>query len=146
METQTLDQTTDSSIGGSELNNQRPGMLKILCRLTYIGSGIGVLASLLMTFMAHALSQWVQLIPGLSSLVGGGVAYSIVSLLLSAATLYAAIQMWNLKKLGFFIYIGAQVVAILLPIVWLGAEFGWMSVLITGTFITLYGLNLKHME
>jgi hypothetical protein len=60
-------------------------------------------------------------------------------------------MMWNLKRTGYWIYIVASVVGLILPFVFLG--FSTLSLLslgfgafITILFIVLYGLNLKHMS
>lgn len=116
--------------------NQRPTFLTVLCILTFIGSGLGLLFGLIGLVAAGALESVAQYIPvGVDS----GLFKSIILLVLMAASLYGAIQMWNLKKLGFYIYVGANVILLILG-------FSIWSLIFTALFIVLYGLNLKHLE
>jgi len=84
-------------------------------------------------------------IPGLGAAMAGGTAYFAIGTVLAAASLYGAIQMWKLKKMGFFIYAGASVVSIILPLVF-GLPFSAMGAVIPVLFIVLYYLNVKHMN
>ena len=74
-----------------------------------------------------------------------------IGLITSALSLLGVWMMWNLKRTGYWIYIVASVVGLILPFVFLG--FSTLSLLslgfgafITVLFIVLYGLNLKHMS
>lgn len=66
-------------------------------------------------------------------------------------SLFGVWQMWNLKKMGFWIYVLAAVIGLVLPLVLMGG--GLLAILGIGAvglvsllFIILYGLNLKHMS
>ena len=124
---------------------KRPVLLTVLCILTYIGSGLGILGGLLMVIGAGGALSFLGRIPGFGG--GGGLmSYSIVSLLLAVVLLFSAIQMWKLKKLGFYLYATVKVIGFILPIVWLGLPFNIVSLIIIAVFIVLYGLNLKAMS
>lgn len=123
---------------------KRPVFLTVLCILTFVGSGLGLLTSLLMVVGVGALMDMLGSYGG--GVMGGGVAYFGVAALMAAASLYGAIMMWKLKKTGFYVYTGANVIAAILPIVWLGGGFAFMSFLWPVVFIVLYGLNLKHLK
>lgn len=76
---------------------------------------------------------------------------SAVGLICSIIALIGVILMWSLKKMGFYFYTGAKVAMIILPVSILG--FSLISMIaVTSTFIgaaifiTLYGLNFKHMK
>ncbi len=116
---------------------QRPVFLTVLCILTYIGSGLGLLFGLIGLVAAGAIESFASYlpIPGVDS----GIFKAIISLILIAGSLFGAIQMWKLKKLGFYIYAAANVILLIM-------SFGIMSLIFTALFIVLYGLNLKHME
>ncbi len=120
--------------------NQRPTFLTVLCILTFIGSGLGVLGSLLLVLGMGALLGSFG-----GVMAGAGTAYAIIGLILSVASLFGAIQMWKLKKTGFYIYTAANVVGIVLP-VFFGLGFSAIGAIIPVLFIVLYGLNLKHMQ
>lgn len=132
---------SESDDGGEK---KRPVFLTVLCILTFVGSGLGLLTSLLMVVGVGALMDMLGGFGG--GVMGGGVAYFGVSAALAAASLYGAIMMWKLKKTGFYLYTGANVIAAILPMVWLGAAFGIMGLLWPVVFIVLYGLNLKHLS
>ena len=59
-------------------------------------------------------------------------------------------MMWNLRKMGFWLYVLASVASLIMPIVFLGGglmtflSVGFMGV-IAIIFIVLYAVNLKHM-
>lgn len=125
-------------------SGQVPTMLKVLCILTFIGSGLSALMYLLLII---GLGAVLANIPGAASMggVGGGTVMLIVGLILAAASIYGAIQMMKLKKLGFFIYTGAQVIMLILgPI--MGGGFSFVGLIITAVFVVLYALNLKSMQ
>ena len=126
----------------TQSTGKRPGLLTVLCILTFIGSGLGTLFMLLATVGMGAL---MESIPGLGAAMAGGTAYFAIGTVLAAASLYGAIQMWKLKKMGFFIYAGASVVSIILTLVF-GLPFSAMGAVIPVLFIVLYYLNVKHMN
>ncbi len=78
---------------------KRPTFLTVLCILTFIGSGWGIISSLVMKD------------PGLTEYAGY---YYWVVLLLNLGTLYGALQMWKLKKMGLYIWTAAEVLSIVL--------------------------------
>ncbi|MBN1181465.1 MAG: hypothetical protein JXB49_04200 [Bacteroidales bacterium] len=124
---------------------KRPGLLTVLCILTFIGSGLGILFGLLLIIGAGSVLSFLGRIPGFGG-GGGMMSYSIVSLVLSVVLLFGAIQMWKLKKLGFYLYTAAKIIGFILPIVWLGMPFNIVGLIIMAAFIVLYGLNLKAMS
>jgi len=132
----------DSDDGGGD--SKRPTFLTVLCILTFIGSGLGLLGSILMMVGVGALSNMLGGMGG--GALDGGTAYFGVSALLAAGSLYGALQMWKQKKMGFYLYTVSNVVLAILPMVWLGAAFGAMGLVVPIIFIVLYGLNLKHMS
>jgi len=137
-----MSEVTTGSMGTVEEAEARPSFLSVLCVLTFIGSGLGVLGGLLMTLgMGAMLSS----IPGMEAALGGGTAYFAIGTVLAAASLYGAIQMWKLQKIGFFIYAGASAVGIIAPLLF-GLPFSTMGLIFPILFIILYYLNVKHMS
>lgn len=127
-------------------DGKRPTLLTVLCILTFIGSGLGVLVFLLATVAFGVVSGMMESIPGMGALTAGGVAFFAISLILSAVSLFGAIQMWKLKKMGFYMYVGASVVSFVLPMAMLGLPFNAMGIFWVVLFAALYGMNLKHMK
>ena len=54
--------------------------------------------------------------------------------------------MWKMKKMGFYMYAGANLVAFILPIAMLGLPFNAMGLVWVILFVGLYGMNLKHLK
>ena len=117
---------------------QRPTFLTVLCILTFIGSGLAVLMYLLGIFGIGALNNFLGSY-GAETTADAGVFKPIMMLVISAASLYGAIMMWSLKKMGFYLYVAAQVLLLV---------FGWgiLALIFAVLFVVLYGLNLKHLE
>jgi len=114
---------------------ERPVFLTVLCILTFIGSGLSLLFALIGLVAAGAIESFAQYMPvGADS----GLFKSIILIVLLAGSLYGAIQMWKLQKLGFYIYAAANVILLII-------SFGIFPLIFTALFIVLYGLNLKHM-
>ncbi len=118
--------------------NQRPPFLTVLCILTFIGSGLGILFSLLGIFGIGAMNSFLSNYAGAGA-ADAGILKPILTLVFSAASIYGAVMMWGLKKMGFYIYVGAQILMLVFG-------FGWLALIFTALFIVLYYLNLKHLQ
>jgi len=150
----------------------RPVLLTVLCVLTFIGSGFGVFANLVAMFAAPFLEflqpsmieetfshlgnnpgdQFIKqaLDMGLLAL-DNFLAITLSKFIFYALSLVGAIMMFQMKKIGFYLYIIAQVGFLFIGPIFLGwnifvssAMFisGFFSVL----FIALYGINFKHLS
>jgi len=124
----------------------RPTFLTVLCILTFIGSGLSALFILIGLVAAGALSGWLGSFPGMGDMGGLGSGYLVIVLVLALASLYGAIMMWKLKKMGFYLYTGANVIALFVPIIMASGKFLTLGLVFTVLFIILYGLNLKHLK
>jgi hypothetical protein len=154
---------------------KRPTFLTVLCILSFIGSGLSILSSL----WGLLFSRGMQAVSGMAeegfseamteieseapemggfmgNLLGGAMKamehYTLittVSLLVAITGLIGVIMMWKLKKIGFYVYTGAQVVGIIVPLVVIGGLVGGMTLfgaVFTIAFIIMYAVNLKAME
>lgn len=124
----------------------RPTFLTVLCILTFIGSGLSAFANLLLLVAAGAASSMLSSIPLMGDVGGLGSGYLVIVLVLALASLYGAIMMWKLKKMGFYLYSGANVIALFIPMIMASGKFPIFGLIITALFIFLYGLNLKHLK
>ena len=146
------------------LQSTRPTFLTVLCILTFIGSGLGVIGNLLGLAGSAALASFST---------GGGAMWSVVGLAASGLCLYGAIQMWGLKKQGFMFYAAGVGISILTSIivaatfssaassaasafgggssavastysagVWMGTIIG---IAINVAFLLMYNANKKHL-
>lgn len=152
----------------------RPTFLTVLCILTFIGSGWGAASNLfsLIAFSPEAIVAQIQQVTTMTategapswiaSLMGSSIAvlqttimhgpaiYSLLTLF-SLISLGGAILMFNLKKIGFFLYAFAQIAQLFV----MPAFSGWnsmvmISMIVSGVFalifIILYGVNLGKMK
>lgn len=126
----------------SESTTKRPTLLTVLCVLSWISAGLVALFSVLVLVGAAALLSSLGSLPGMGA--AGGTVQLIIALVLAGAQIYAVLQMWNLKKIGFFIYAGVQVIGIVVPLIF-SAPFSIVGVGITALFVGLYYVNLKSM-
>ncbi len=122
----------------NQTTNQRPVFLTVLCILTFIGSGLALLFTLIGLIAAEAIESMMSSFP-MPTGASAGPLKSIILLILFGASLYGAILMWQLKRIGFYLYTIAQVIILILG-------FGILSLIFTAAFIIMYGVNLKYME
>ena len=133
----------------------RPVFLTVLCILSFIAAGLAILGYITVITVMGAVSAGASALDTMAADSGATMtytgpsaaltwAYIIVGFVTVLISLYGVIQMWKLKKIGFFLYVGASVVSMIMGIVYSG--FGVMGVIFPILFIVLYGLNLKHLK
>ena len=120
-----------------QVAKQRPTFLTVLCILTFIGSGLALLLNLLGLLGIGALNSILATYGGQASDTSG--LRSLLMVLFSAGSIYGAIMMWNLKKLGFYLYVAAQALMVAFAFTWGGLFFAVL-------FVVLYALNYKHLQ
>ncbi len=127
---------TEVQESGEVQENKRPVFLTVLCILTFIATGLGLLFGVIGLVAAGAIEAYAQYLP-----MGTGISIfeTIIFIVLVAASLYGAILMWKLQKLGFYIYAGVNIIALIM-------SFSIFSLVITAAFIVMYYLNFKHMK
>jgi hypothetical protein len=148
----------------------RPTFLTVLCILTYVGAGIGILSGIWGLFTLQSTIATLEasqgLLEGLGGELGGELSsqvealknYGMIAQLLGVVgnilCLLGAFWMWSLKKTGFYTYVVGQVLPLvatfgLLGGMGLGGMFGGFAILgaiFPIAFIVMYALNLKHMN
>ncbi len=157
---------------------RRPVFLTVLCILTFIGSGWGVLSNLFSIFTADALNESHIRMEQYSTLMGEMEGEELSSfwanflsssmemaqiammhareiatmqLVLGIVSLLGAILMFRLSRLGFYLYVAAQVLMLFVfpyfagfSAVVLVSLFG--SALFTAVFIAMYAVNVRYMN
>ncbi|MBT8327921.1 MAG: hypothetical protein KJP21_09370 [Bacteroidia bacterium] len=159
----------------------RPQFLTILCILTFIGSGWGIVDAITDYFGAEMAGDAVEMVEEemdeamdeieenedmsdsqkefLENIFGDITEAitpenirksSLVNIISCLLTLFGAILMWQLKRVGYFAYIaGILVMVIGMAVVFegvVGLAVAGMTGFIGVVFIVLYGVNLKHMK
>ena len=142
---------------------KRPGFLTVLCILTFIGAGLGIIGGIwnLVTLPSQiaALESMSALVAGfgamgdemanqIKALTEYGMISAGLGLVGSALCLFGAIKMWGQAKSGFFIYVVGQVLALVGIFLIMGTSFmaGPVAMVFPIIFIVLYALNLKHLK
>ncbi len=161
METEITDFETNDS------QDKMPTFLKVLCILTFVGSGIGLLGGIanlafltpdvLYKTMIENSKQLDSVLPPYNEFVQWSNYSNIVSFLMSILGLVAGVLMWKRKKVGFYIYVFSWVGSVVMTAV----AFDHISdsfteklfpvviainVLLMAAFVIMYGINLKHMN
>jgi hypothetical protein len=159
---------------------KRPTLLTVLCILTFIGSGWGIISNINNYMNADISSQVAgnildsakeqiskesgnngtsnkmaeQVLTGASRMLDPAnmKKNALYTILANLLTLGGAFLMFQMKKLGFWVYIAGTGVAILTPLIVYGAS-NLMSIGLTAVigffgilFAVLYSLNLKYMK
>ncbi|GAA4413458.1 hypothetical protein GCM10023187_41770 [Nibrella viscosa] len=150
----------------------RPQFLTILCILTFLSCAWGVYDSIVSyasadtvaTVAQDALDEASSRVQGregtdiaeriIGSVQGGLSAdnirkLSISKLVYNLLTLIGAILMFNLRRIGFYSYLGGVLAGFLLPIILIGGLVGVassLSVFFSIIFAVLYGTQLKYMR
>jgi hypothetical protein len=155
-----------------EVKNKRPVFLSILCILSFIGSGIWALISLITLLMPEKIIRMAYSVlkerqgpkteelldPGQAEMVkqmeeaflANMIEYSrmyliagaAISLVLALTAIFGVARMWHLRKSGFWIYIMVNVISIG-GMIYLE---NWIGIPFVVLFIILYSLNLKHLK
>ncbi len=146
---------------------KRPTFLTVLCILTFVGSGLGLLSAIASftvlspanTYSALELnaSRMNAVIPAYEEFATWTTYNTIVSTISTLLGLIAGIMMWKLNKSGFYIYLLSWIA----PVVMTAVSFKHVSdsvtadffpivialnVLIMAAFVIMYAVNLKHMK
>lgn len=144
--------------------NKRTGFLSTLCILTFIGTGLMLLMTLvgtpnafksadeMATEMMDNVSKYAETNPEVAEMMSGQIdelmetqkyALSnwILGLLGNILTLIGAIWMWNLKKTGFYLYCAAELIPSIISMFFFGgvkmmtATFSMMGMESLGTIM-----------
>lgn len=169
---ETTPSTPSNASAPSAPTGVRNTFLTVICILTFVGSGWGVIksirdyvtadtvATIAGDVMKSAESQMDQQnTPSyakslFSSMTEGLSAENIhtmciLELISNLLTLFGAILMWNLRKIGFYLYIAGILLLVTAPLV-IGKLVGIISGVFIGfigvVFIVMYGVNLKYMS
>lgn len=160
-----------------ENKSQRPAFLMVVCILTFIGSGWSILSNLFSLFTADFFNGNMQIEQysnmmgnmedqGVSSFLSGFMNSSmevlqittlhakeiaVFQLILSVISFVGAILMFQLKRLGFYLYAAAQILMLCIMPYFAGFSIVVISTMLMGglgalLFIILYAVNLKHMN
>jgi len=141
------------------LFKRTPG-LTFICILTFIYSGLWFISSLFWSvyyyyipgFIANSpfsksfsgIEGWTE---AMKILTNASIWFFILNTILNGISLAGAILMFSLKKVGFHFYTVAQILLLIIPMIYLaGYKADFASTVITAIFIFLYYTNLRIMK
>lgn len=137
---------------------KRKEILKILCILTFIGSGLSALSGFSMFLMIDTFRNFFEqgMFDFMSEQMDMGSfetmlyinrSYFLINALLSLGTIFGAYLMWNFKKFGFHIYTISQIILLIIPQLFIsGFPFPTFELMVTGVFVYLYSRQLPLMK
>lgn len=137
-----MSEETTESTGTTAEAGKRPVFLTVLCILSFIAIGFGLIAYV--TAIGLATAATAVGVETAASNAGMIWAYIIVGFITAIVSLFGVIKMWKLKKQGFMLYAGASVASMIMGVVYSG--FNVVALIIPIAFIVMYYLNLKHMD
>ena len=139
-----------------EQPKKRTDLLTVLCILTFIGSGMSMMANGLLFLTIEPIKELLEqqstyLFLGSEIDMGFLLDISPVFFLLQSLTLLVSIigatQMWQLKKAGFHLYTVSQILLLILPKLFIsGLPFPIFELMISASFVYLYAKSLSIIK
>lgn len=135
-------------------NQKRPQLLTVLAILSFIGSGLSFFSYLMISFSYDTVLSVVEtelseLYPEMFAdfIRTAGRSFFMIGTLLYAVSLYGVYKMWNLQKEGLHYYAIAQLVILLLPLIFVSRQLSVLpGLLLTVLFVLLYYRSFKMIE
>lgn len=137
-------------------DKERPTLLKVLCILSWIGSGIQILTSTIYSMYVDQTvkQEIIALLPNDDMKAMYQKVFDLMDntsiwyLLLYLGNIGVVYLMWNFKKNGFYGYILIQILILFVPFLVTPFQISQLvtSSLFTMIFIFLYGINVKHLD
>ena len=132
----------------------RPRRLTILCILTFVFSGLGVVSSILTPLLSNEMIYFLKESPNYDDalfsesirVIQSGWTYYLPTSILAFGSLMGAVFMWKLKKVGFHLYAISNLSLLFIPTLILGIPLSWSAIFVTVGFIGLYGINFKLLK
>lgn len=152
------------TIDNSQQQKILPSFLKVLCILSFIGIGLGLIFGLNSTINhKKELANMEEQVEQLENLGFSNDLYektakygqmvNLVNLIANLGCLLGVLWMWKLKKKGFYIYSLFELIPPIVTLIVYGSSFGAfgplvfvLSFLFPLAFVIMYAVNLKHMN
>lgn len=139
-----------------ETNQKRPVLLSILCVLTFIWSGLMLFSSIVTYLMFDQLKSFFSAHPNIFSwepqaalhlMFHINPAFFLLQGIFSGLAVAGAFLMWNLKKVGFHLYVIAQLILLMIPKIFIPhLPFPFFQLAISFLFVYFYYRHLPFME
>jgi hypothetical protein len=128
-------------------------LLKVLCVITFIGSGLGFLSYGIIGIIHNFFTSNLSLIPDeqnrelIGMMLSAGRVFFYLNAVLYAVSFAGALLLWRLKKTGFHLYTASQLLLLILPLAYIkGFPMPFTNIFLTIIFIWGYSGFLKYMK
>jgi len=139
-----------------EPENKRSDLLTVLCILTFIGSGMSMLANGFLFLTIEPIKQLLEK-QSTYSFLGTEVdmdflleispVFFLLQSLTLLVTIVGATQMWQQKKIGWHLYTVSQIILLMLPKLFIsGLPFPMFELMISSIFVYLYAKSLSLIK
>lgn len=133
---------------------KRPKFLSVLCILTFISTGLGILSCIITPLTADMVKEYMVNAPNYDEVqmadslkvIEAGWGYYLLTLALVVGSLIGAVMMWKLKKNGFHFYAFSNLAVLFVPTLVLGIAISWVSIIFSVAFVGMYAFHLKIMS
>ncbi len=151
----------ENTVVAGEGNSKRPGFLSVLCVLSFIWEGLMILCFLIALLCSGMIFEKIEemvanqettaemggaQIQGLDQILEMGAGkFSVgmgIAILIFVAMLVSVIQMWKLKRMGFYIYAGINALFLAYNLY----QPNYVGAVLDALFIGLYAMNFKHLK
>ncbi len=137
--------------GSYDKTPERPRLLTFLCVLTFIGSGMACFSYLMSTLFYSEVKVLIleqsKELPVFGLLSTASLNFFLTGFILYFLSLAGAILMWRFKIIGFHLYIAAQLMLLILPLVYIkDYPLPIFDALLTGIFILFYSMHYKLLK
>jgi hypothetical protein len=126
---------------------------RILCIASLLGSGMGLVSYLFCGIFYDSLGPAIDATPFkmqrevMEVLLSAGRWFFITNAIFYGLSLFGAVQMWNLRKIGFHFYAIAQILLLIVPMLFIhGNSETLPQAMVSGIFIFAYASNLRYMH
>jgi hypothetical protein len=128
-------------------------LLKVLCVITFIGSGLGLISYGIIGLIHNFFSSNLSLIPDeqnrelIAMMLSAGRMFFFLNAVLYAVSFAGALLLWRMKKIGFHLYTASQLLLLILPLAYIkGFPMPGTNIFLTILFIWGYSGFLKFMK
>ena len=128
-------------------------LLKILCVITFVGSGLGLVSYGIIGIIHNYFSDNLTLIPDeqnrelIAMMLSAGRMFFFLNAVLYAVSFAGALLLWRMKKIGFHFYTASQLLLLILPLLYIkGFPMPATNIFLTVLFIWGYSGFLKFMK
>lgn len=137
---------------------KRSDLLTVMCLFSFIGGGLSAFSNTIIYLSYDEIGQMMPEIERIlkemdfegnefNQMLSGGKQYFLAGGVLNMISLAGVLRMWRLKKIGFHLYVAAQIFLFILPMVsYENLPFNFIGLMLTAAFIFAYTTQLKDMS